>query len=170
MVAPTGSFETRRTRVTKAEHRQAASYNDLMAAEPPHVDDSNLDAIVDRLRREVETTRSEGLDGTPGELRARRELDRLWAVTVDRPYLYRPGRWGRVRGAALVPLKAVVRRLTRWYVEPLATDQRGFNAAMLRFADELVERLVRLERSMSSLEERLARLERTADEAPSRGK
>jgi hypothetical protein len=64
-----------------------------------------------------------------------------------------------------VPLKAVVRRLTRWYVEPLATDQRAFNAAMLRFTDELVERLDRLERSVKALEERV---EGTADDASSR--
>lgn len=136
-----------------------------MAPEPPHFDEAELDAIVHRLRQEVRTTRSEGLDGSPSEFRTRRELDRLWAVTAERPFLYRPGRWGRVRGAVLVPLKAVVRRLTRWYVEPLATDQRAFNAAMLRLTDELVERLVHLERSLKSLEERL---EGTADDASQR--
>jgi hypothetical protein len=138
-----------------------------MAAEPPQSDEGDLDAIVHRLRREIQTTRSGGLDGSSAELPARRELDRLWAVTAERPYLYRPGRWGRVRGAVLVPLKAVVRRLTRWYVEPLAADQRAFNAAMLRFTDELVERLVRLERSLKSLEERL---EGTSDETSSQRK
>jgi hypothetical protein len=136
-----------------------------MAAEPPRLDEAELDAIVHRLRQEVRTTRSEGLDGSSAEFRTRRELDRRWAVTAERPYLYQPGRWGRVRGTALVPLKAVVRRLTRWYVEPLATDQRAFNAAMLRFTDELVERLDRLERSVKAFEERVGG---TEDDASSR--
>jgi len=124
-----------------------------MAAERPQFDEAELDAIVHRLRREVQATRSEGHNGSSAELRTRRELDRLWAVTAERPYLYRPGRWGRVRGAALLPLKAVMRRLTRWYVEPLAADQRAFNAAMLRLTDELIERLVRIEHALESADE-----------------
>jgi hypothetical protein len=124
-----------------------------MAVEPPSFDQAELDAIVHRLRQEVQATRSEGFDGSPTEFRTRRELDRLWAVTAERPYLYRPGRWGRIRGAVLVPLKAVVRRLTRWYVEPLAADQRAFNAAMLRLTDELIERLVRIEHALESADE-----------------
>jgi hypothetical protein len=128
-----------------------------MAAEPPSFDQAELDAIVHRLRQEVQATRSEGFDGSSTEFRTRRELDRLWAVTAERPYLYRPGRWGRIRGAVLVPLKAVVRRLTRWYVEPLAADQRAFNAAMLRLTDELAERLVRLENALESADEARSR-------------
>src|SRR5688572_33495759 len=95
-----------------------------MAAGPSQFDEAEFVATVDRLRAEVRQTRSYGVDGgagPPGELRARRELDRLWAVSADRPYLYRAGRWGRLRGVLLVPLKAVLRRLLRWYVEPLAT-------------------------------------------------
>jgi hypothetical protein len=144
-----------------------------MAAEGPRFDDAELDAIVHRLHQEIQASRSGEADGPAGssanELRTRRELDRIWAVTAERPYLYRPGWWGRLRGTLLLPPKAVIRRLVRWYVEPLATDQRAFNAAMLRFSDELVERVVRIERSMSSLEKRIARLEHATDEAPSRG-
>jgi hypothetical protein len=144
-----------------------------MAAEPPQSGEAELDAIVHRLHQEIQATRSAEADGAAGssatELRTRRELDRIWAVTAERPYLYRPGWWGRVRGTLLLPPKAVIRRLVRWYVEPLATDQRAFNAALLRLSDELVERMVSLEHSMSALEERLARLEDKTDEAPSRG-
>jgi hypothetical protein len=136
----------------------------------PQIDEGDLDAIFHRLRQEVRFTQSAGADGSSDELRARRELDRLWAVTAERPYLYRAGRWGRVRGIALMPLKAMTRRLMRWYVEPVATDQRAFNAAVLRLADELTEHLGRVERAMSSLEERLAELEQNADDAPPRGK
>ena len=33
----------------------------------------------------------------------------------------------------------------RWYVEPLAYDQRSFNAAALRLIDDLEERVAQLE-------------------------
>jgi hypothetical protein len=164
-----------RSRLRGLESRTASidradSYNCAVATERPQIDEGELDAIVHRLRQEVRATQAAGVDRPPVDLPARRELDRLWAVTAERPYLYRPGRWGRVRGMALVPLKAVTRRLMRWYVEPVATDQRAFNAALLRLTDELVERLVRVERSVNSLEKRIAQLEPGTDEAPSRGR
>jgi hypothetical protein len=142
-----------------------------VAPQRPQFDEAELNMIVDRLRKEVQSTRSEELDGAVGSspygLRTRRELDRIWAVTAERPYLYRPGWWGRLRGTLLLPLKFVIRRLVRWYVEPLAVDQRAFNAGVLRLADELAARLDRLDRSVGLLEERLARPERTAEQSPS---
>jgi hypothetical protein len=54
----------------------------------------------------------------------------------------------------LRPPKAVLRRLMRWYVEPLATDQRQFNAAALMLVDELHEQLLRLEVRVRALEDR----------------
>jgi hypothetical protein len=129
-----------------------------VSSEHSHTESLELDALVDRLREEVQA--SGGIPDDVTELRSRRELDRLWAVTAERPNLYRPGRWGRIRGALLVPPKAVLRRLLRWYVEPLATDQRAFNSGVLRLADELGAHLARLE-------DRLARLEGASD-APSR--
>src|SRR5439155_12410259 len=108
----------------------------------------------------------------------REEAERLWAVSAERPFLYRAGALGRLRGLALVPVKTVVRKLMRWYIEPLALDQRRFNAAVLKLVDALSERadagqaaLARhvdelhprvegQERRASELEERLTRLER----------
>ncbi len=46
----------------------------------------------------------------------------------------------------------------RWYVEPLATDQREFNATVLRLVDEqhqqTLRALERLEERVSALEQR----------------
>jgi hypothetical protein len=42
------------------------------------------------------------------------------------------------------PVKAVLRKLMRWYVEPLAYDQRSFNAAVLRLLDDLQEQVASL--------------------------
>ena len=50
-----------------------------------------------------------------------------------------------MRGGVGTPAKAVLRKLMRWYVEPVADDQRSFNAAALRLIDDLEERVTRLE-------------------------
>jgi hypothetical protein len=48
----------------------------------------------------------------------------------------------------------------RWYVEPVAAQQRSFNLAVLTLVDELAQRAEddasRLERRLQALEERLA--------------
>jgi hypothetical protein len=38
-------------------------------------------------------------------------------------------------------VKAVLRKLMRWYVEPVAYDQRSFNAVTLRLIDDLQEQV-----------------------------
>jgi hypothetical protein len=121
--------------------------------------DADIEAIFARLREEVRAgpgRRRSGDEPDPIRLRSRRELDRLWAVSAERPFLSRPGGWGRLRGLLLVPAKWVLRKLMRWYVEPMATDQRAFNAAVMRAFDEQLEwmraeldRLERLQKSAS---------------------
>jgi 2-polyprenyl-3-methyl-5-hydroxy-6-metoxy-1,4-benzoquinol methylase len=125
-----------------------------MAAGPLSADEHDVAAVVARLREEVEG-RGAGSRDTPASPRlvARTEADRLWAVTAERPYFSRPGLSGKVRGALLTPVKAVLRRLMRWYVEPLASDQRIFNATLLRALDELSERFGE---QLSELSQRLS--------------
>src|SRR5262249_45745531 len=72
---------------------------------------------------------------------ARAEAQRLAPVTADRPFLSKPGLAGRIRGAILVPVKWVLRKMMRWYVEPLAADQRAFNSSVLTLADSLTARI-----------------------------
>jgi len=135
----------------------------------PSQQEAEVAAIFARLRQEVATMgAAEPAPGSPlpagAPLLWRTEAQRHSKVTAERPYLYKPGRWGRLRGYLLLPLKATTRRLMRWYVEPLAADQRAFNNAMLRLVDEVDERgrrsAVELEGSLRELEERVARLER----------
>src|SRR5438067_2067400 len=64
-------------------------------------------------------------------------------------------------------VKRVLRKLMRWYVEPLAADQRVFNDSTLKLLDALSERAdqgaanrERIGRLARELEERLTRLER----------
>jgi hypothetical protein len=74
---------------------------------------------------------------TPAQVRlsARDQAERLWAVSAERPIAGKAG-----------PVKSVLRRLMRWYVEPAFADQRAFNDAVLKLIDDLDERVKRLER------------------------
>ena len=103
--------------------------------------EAEFEAILARLRDEVERGDGDLPADADHFLLRRREADALWAVSAERPFLSRPGSWGRVRGMLLTPVKAGLRKLMRWYVEPLAVDQRRFNAAILRLADSLSERI-----------------------------
>ena len=152
-----------------------------MANRPSLPDDAEIAAVFERLRGEVVAPGpADGPDSssspppTYGSLSAaRHQAERFWAVTADRPYLYKPGLVGRIRGLLLVPLKAVLRRLMRWYVEPAFAQQRDFNASVLKALDELSERvddvagdldasshrIGAIERSVASIDERLLRLD-----------
>ena len=68
-------------------------------------------------------------------------------MSADRSLRLRRG-W---RGGLGTPVKAVLRKLMRWYVEPLAYDQRSFNAAALRVIDDLQEQVNRLEAELEAL-------------------
>jgi SAM-dependent methyltransferase len=142
---------------------------------PP--EEVDVAALFARLKEEVR--HAPGLDVSNGfnrglvRTRLRSVAERWWPVTAERPLERRPG----ARGAVLYPVKKVLRRLMRFYVEPFAADQRAFNDAALKLVDELFEevdlaygRLDRAERELAErredarrvaeLEERLTRVER----------
>ena len=113
-------------------------------------DDVDLAALFAQLKEEVR--RSGAAPGVRGEggdeerLAARAEAERLWPVSADRSLQLRPG----FRGKLANPAKAVLRKLMRWYVEPLAYDQRSFNAAALRLIDDLEARVAQLEAQLEA--------------------
>ena len=90
-----------------------------------------------RLRREIRRTGAGARDGDRSDARAgvRGFAERYWAVTAERPLERRPG----AKGAVAYGLKRVLRPFLRWYVEPLAYDQRMFNDAALKLIDALWE-------------------------------
>ena len=105
---------------------------------------ADVEALVGRLSAELE--RSGALVGRGPVSRdvreaVRAEAERLWPVTAEQPLEPRPG----LRGAAGRGVKAVVRKLVRWYVEPALADQRAFNGAVLKLIDDLDERVARLQ-------------------------
>src|SRR6188472_1925233 len=108
----------------------------------------DVEELFRQLREEVRRSGSDpgAASGDPDERRAARaEAERLWPVSADRALRLRPG----VRGGLATPVKAVLRKLMRWYVEPLAYDQRSFNAAALRLLDDLQEQVDRLEAELA---------------------
>ena len=110
-----------------------------ISSSPDQVD---VEELFRALREEVRRSGGDpGAHGDEGDRRAARaEAERLWPVSADRSLRLRPG-W---RGGIGTPVKAVLRKLMRWYVEPLAYDQRSFNAATLRLVDDLQEQVDRL--------------------------
>jgi hypothetical protein len=90
-------------------------------------------------------------------LAGRSRTEQTWAVTAERTLEHAPNR--RLRGYLYAPAKRVSRKLMRWYVEPVAAQQRSFNLAVLALVDELADRaeadVARLERRIQALEERL---------------
>jgi SAM-dependent methyltransferase len=114
-------------------------------------------ALYERLRDELRRGAVDG-DARGAEFSSARALaERFWPVTAERD----------ARGGPKGFVKRVLRKLMRWYVEPLAADQRVFNDSVLKLVDALSERAdaalagrAEAERLARELEERLARLER----------
>lgn len=122
-----------------------------------------MNALVERLRDELAGGANGAEGGRARLLAARHRAERVWAVTAERPLHRRPG----LRGLAAAPVKRLLRPFLRWYVEPLAAEQRVFNDAVLKLLDGVLEELDRAEqaretaaRSLAELEERLTRVER----------
>jgi len=123
-------------------------------------------ALFERLREELRRGAVQG-DLRGAEFASTRALaERFWPVTAERPA------GGGPKGA----VKRFLRKLMRWYVEPLAADQRVFNDSVLKLVDALSERadsaLVareQAERLVRELQERVERLERRPVSAGSSG-
>src|SRR2546423_13909789 len=137
----------------------------MPAQEQKALENDDIQRLFEQLKHEVE--RAGSGDGALRS-RARATAERFWPVSAERPIERRPG----PKGFVAYPVKQVLRRLMRWYVEPLAAEQRGFNDAALKLIDDLSERLDRehaareqAARLLREAEERLLRLERRGSEA-----
>jgi len=127
-------------------------------------DDLDVTDLFERLREELRRGAGSG-GGVESEFAATRALaERFWPVTAER----------EAGGGPKGLVKRVLRKLMRWYVEPLAADQRVYNSAVLRLVDALSERAdaaaasnERARRLLGELEERLTRVERRGGGAAS---
>jgi hypothetical protein len=133
--------------------------------------EGEIAAIFARLQEEVRNrpaepgTRELGSAGHSSPA-TRLRAERTWSVSAERSF-QSPPEQGLLRRYFATPAKRALRKLMRWYVEPLAAEQRSFNRAILTLVDELAERadadVSRLEGRIQVLEERLA-----GDREPSR--
>jgi SAM-dependent methyltransferase len=120
-------------------------------------DDVDVGVLFERLRTELRRGVPAG-DAQGAELASVRALaERFWPVTAER----------EAGGGPKGLVKRFLRKLMRWYVEPMAADQRVFNDSMLKLVDALSarsdEESAARERAQSllrELEERLVRVER----------
>jgi O-antigen chain-terminating methyltransferase len=113
--------------------------------------------LFERLQEELRRG-AVGGDARGADFASTRALaERFWPITAERD----------AGGGPKGFVKRVLRKLMRWYVEPLAADQRVFNDSLLKLVDALSERAdtaaaarEEVELLVRELEERLARLER----------
>ena len=70
---------------------------------------ADVAAIFARLKEEVRAAGPRSADVPPAQVRlsVRDQAERLWPVSAERPIVGKGG-----------PVKSVLRRLMRWYVEP----------------------------------------------------
>jgi len=120
-------------------------------------DDLDVADLFERLREELR--RGAGGGGAAGsDFAATRSLaERFWPVSAER----------EAGGGPKGLVKRALRKLMRWYVEPLAADQRVYNSSLLKLVDALSERAdtaaasnERAQQLLRELEERLTRVER----------
>src|SRR5437764_7050588 len=120
-------------------------------------DDVDVDVLFERLRDELRRGVPAG-DARGAEFASVRALaERFWPVTAERD----------AGGGPKGLVKRFLRKLMRWYVEPLAADQRVFNDSVLKLVDALSARAdeqagagERAQSLLRELEERLVRVER----------
>ena len=98
--------------------------------------ESDVAALFAKLKEELRGAGPRAGDVPPAQVRlsVRDQAERLWPISAERPIVGTAG-----------PVKSVLRRLMRWYVEPALADQRAFNDALLKLIDDLDERIQRLE-------------------------
>ena len=97
---------------------------------------TDVEALFAQLKEEIRASGPRATDVTPTQVRlsVRDQAERLWPISAERPIVGKGG-----------PVKNVLRRMMRWYVEPAFADQRAFNDAVLKLIDDLDERIERLE-------------------------
>jgi len=120
-------------------------------------DDVDVEVLYAQLREQLGREPGGAADEGSRFVASRSLAERFWPVSAERD----------AGGGAKGFVKRVLRKLMRWYVEPLAADQRVYNDAVLKLIDVLSERADRAEagradaqRLVAELEERLLRVER----------
>jgi hypothetical protein len=116
-----------------------------MPGETREETEAEIAAIFTRLRAEIAHTRGLTTE-SKRPLAARAQAERTWGVSAERPIERPPNRRGFAQTWVVAPIKRALRKLMRWYVEPVAAQQRTHNLTVLELIDELTDRVEALER------------------------
>jgi SAM-dependent methyltransferase len=129
----------------------------LAAAGVSAAEEIDVEELYERLREELRRGPAHERTAADSRDASRALAERFWPVSAERD----------LGGGAKGFVKRALRKLMRWYVEPLASDQRVFNDAVLKLLDAVSERLDdsasatnEATRLLRELEERLTRVER----------
>jgi hypothetical protein len=117
---------------------------------PAGISNVDVPTLIAQLEQELRLAGPRGASAASSSsirLQARTTAERLARVTADRPL---GGRGGAI-GFLQKPVKLVVRKLGRWYVEPVFADQRAFNETLLKLVGDLYEQIDRLEAELDAL-------------------
>jgi SAM-dependent methyltransferase len=120
--------------------------------------DADVAELFEQLRAELRRGAADRASSDASLAATRALAERFWPVTAERDVGRGPKAFA----------KRALRKLMRWYVEPLAADQRMFNDAVLKLLDASSARAgearaagERAEQLLRELEERLTRVERS---------
>ena len=111
--------------------------------------DADVAELFEELRAELRRGAADRASSDASLAATRALAERFWPVTAERDVGRGPKAFA----------KRVLRKLMRWYVEPLAADQRAFNDAVLKLIDDLGERVDRSLEAVRALEARIEKLE-----------
>ena len=102
--------------------------------------EADVEELLSRLREEVNLAST----GRGGAGTARAAAERYWSVSADRD----------LGSGPRAVVKRLLRKLMRWYVEPLAADQRGFNDAALKLFERAGHRFAAARSAVSAFRTR----------------
>src|SRR5919202_4546800 len=138
----------------------SAAEEQSLALAGTSADEVDVAAVFERLREEVRLASTGRAPNGSVAAAARATAESSWSVSFDRRVERRPG----FRGYGAWLVKAAVRKLVRWYVEPFAADQRTFNDATLKLVYDLSERLEREATTAQAARDAPERLTRGPDQ------
>ena len=127
-------------------------------------EDEDVAAVLDDLRRRVRERRAQAGGAGPGACEDEILSDLQAAIQETNAHArvnsHLPLLWeDMVIGRLSVLVRRVVRRLLRWYINPIVDQQNMYNAAATRALNLLATENARLRRQHGELEARLSALQ-----------
>ncbi|MGC8786059.1 MAG: hypothetical protein ACP5Q1_01375 [Anaerolineae bacterium] len=118
--------------------------------------------VLARLKEEIRNRKAQSAESTPSE--ARVKLRQVYATARVNPHL--PIGWPKLPPGIIPKIVAiaqkVVRRLLRWYINPIVEQQNAYNAAataVLEAQTMQIERLVAQMMQLEQLRTQMSRIE-----------